>query len=177
MTGASIEVFMLTGRWRHSAGSIPGGSGTSAGLVMRLKGQRRGHFRAAIQRTGTRCLRRAWLASKAEEGRHSGKGPTQRASAALPYCFHDGRVWKQHSFDIQKGYNVQQVAGAPGTIRTSDPQIRSQSARAGGFSSTTFRATHPSARLSRRFNDLSINLFTSGQPSATVMGRPSSCLD
>jgi hypothetical protein len=44
-------------------------------------------------------------------------------------------------------------------------------------SSTTFRATHLSARLSRRFNDLSINLFTSGQPSATVMGRPSSFLD
>ena len=45
------------------------------------------------------------------------------------------------------------------------------------LSSTTFRATHLSARLSCRFNDLSINLFTSGQPSATVMGRPRSFLD
>jgi len=45
------------------------------------------------------------------------------------------------------------------------------------LSSTTLRATHLSARLSRRFNDLCINLFTSGQPSATVMGRPSSFLD
>ncbi|WP_349253147.1 hypothetical protein [Bradyrhizobium sp. CIAT3101] len=45
------------------------------------------------------------------------------------------------------------------------------------LSSTTFIATHLSAQLSRRFNDLSINLFTSGQPSATMMSRPSSFLD
>jgi len=45
------------------------------------------------------------------------------------------------------------------------------------LSSTTFGATHLFARLGHRFNDLSINLFTSGQPSATVMVRPSSLLD
>jgi len=45
------------------------------------------------------------------------------------------------------------------------------------LSSTTFGATHLFVRLGHRFNDLSINLFTSGQPSATVMGRPSSLLD
>jgi hypothetical protein len=45
------------------------------------------------------------------------------------------------------------------------------------LSSTAFGATHRFARLGHRFNDLSISLFTSVQPSATVMGRPSSLLD
>jgi hypothetical protein len=43
----------------------------------------------------------------------------------LPYCFHRCCAWKQRAFERQKSYFVQTVAGAPGTIRTSDPQIRS----------------------------------------------------
>ena len=44
----------------------------------------------------------------------------------LPYCFHRCCAWKQQAFERQKSYFVQTVAGAPGTIRTSDPQIRSR---------------------------------------------------
>jgi len=44
---------MLTEGSKRSAGGVPGGCGTSAAAVMRLKGRRWGHFRAAIQRIAT----------------------------------------------------------------------------------------------------------------------------
>ena len=57
------------------------------------------------------------------------------------------------------------------------PRFWLSAARAGGVELNDIRSNHLFARLGHRFIDLSINLFTSGQPSATVMVRPSSLLD
>ena len=49
----------------------------------------------------------------------------QKDIAMLPYCFHRDCPWKRQAMRLRKSHSVQIVAGAPGTIRTSDPQIRS----------------------------------------------------
>jgi hypothetical protein len=49
----------------------------------------------------------------------------EKGVAMLPYCFHHCCAWKQLASSFQKSYSIQTVDGAPGTIRTSDPQIRS----------------------------------------------------
>jgi hypothetical protein len=49
----------------------------------------------------------------------------KKSFALLPHCFHRRRAWKQNTCWTQEINYFQKVGGAPGTIRTSDPQIRS----------------------------------------------------
>jgi len=44
--------------------------------------------------------------------------------AVLPYCFQRKPAWKQGDLKREKSKRSEILSGAPGTIRTSDPQIR-----------------------------------------------------
>ena len=102
VTGASIEVFYADrtlekfGRvgagwfwWPRRRGFAP-------------EGAARGPFPSSYSayRNAVSSLR---LVGEQGSARASfGQRTHARNIAALPYCFHEGRLWTQHSFDIQK---------------------------------------------------------------------------
>src|SRR6266436_6229720 len=56
---------------------------------------------------------------------HSRLSVATMSARLLPYRFHDRSPWKHAGRKAQLFASIQCVTGAPGRIRTSDPQIRS----------------------------------------------------